>query len=134
MVGLAAALMEGEGVPRDRAEAARLYRRAATAGSPDAMYELAICLRDALGLPRDRAAALRWLRRAAARGHPGAAALVGQAYWWGGLGVSRDRERAAPFLLAAARRGEARAASLLGVEPGPRSRPAARRGVARKRG
>ena len=95
------------------------------------MYELAVCLRDALGVVRDRAAALRWLRRAAARGHPGAAALVGRAYWWGGLGAPRDRERAAPFLLAAARRGEARAASLLGGGPGPHPRQGAgwRRGA-----
>ncbi|HTN53562.1 MAG TPA: sel1 repeat family protein, partial [Anaeromyxobacter sp.] len=104
--GLAGALLHGEGIARDRPAAVRHYRRAAAAGLPAAMHELALCLRDGLGVEADGPAALRWARRAAARGHVGAAWLVGQAYWWGRCGAPRDRTRAAPFLLAAARGGD----------------------------
>jgi len=88
------------------------------------MVELGVCLRDGLGVPRDRAGALRVFRRAAARGHAGAAALVGQAYWWGRLGAPRDRRRAAPYLLAAARRGDSGARALMGW-PRPPGKPPA---------
>ena len=55
----------GQGVPQDRAEAARWYRKAAEQGDADAQFNLGLMYHNGQGVPQDHAEAARWSRKAA---------------------------------------------------------------------
>jgi TPR repeat protein len=65
-------LFNGAGVKRDRARAARLYRRASELGDSRAAYLLGDCYLEGEGVRRDRRGARRGFERAARAGDPDA--------------------------------------------------------------
>ena len=79
----------GSGVPRDYAEAARWYRRAAEQGHPSAQFKLGVMYHKGEGVPQDYAEAVRWYRRATEQGYAGAQNNLGVMYE-GGRGVPKD--------------------------------------------
>jgi hypothetical protein len=104
---------EGYGVPQNRTEAAKWYRRAAEHGDALAQYELGVIYAqgrrapkiidasgmalvwgaDADGVSQDYAEAARWYRMAAMQGHYAAQYNVGAMYH-GGQGVEQDHAAA----------------------------------------
>ncbi len=60
----------GEGVPQDRSDAAKWYRRAAESGHAGAQTSLGTMYKDGSGVPQDYDEALKWLSRAAEQGNP----------------------------------------------------------------
>ena len=81
----------GRGVPRDDAEAARWYRRAAEQKHADAQFKLARMYATGRGVPRDDAEAARWYRRAAEQKHADAQNNLGIMYANGRGGPARRR-------------------------------------------
>jgi hypothetical protein len=67
----------GQGVPRDQAEAVRWYVKAAQQGDAGAQYSLAVAYRDGKGVAQDAAQADLWFRKAAAQGDARAIASLG---------------------------------------------------------
>jgi TPR repeat protein len=55
----------GSGVPRDDAEAAKWWRRAADQGHAEAQYYLALTYKAGTGAPLNYAEAMKWDRKAA---------------------------------------------------------------------
>jgi hypothetical protein len=92
---------EGEGVPRDDAEAARWIRLAADQGHAAAQVNLGVMYADGRGVPQDDAEAVRWYRLAADQG----LATSGLGYQYvTGRGVPQDYVQAHMwFNLAASR-------------------------------
>ena len=82
----------------------------ATAGDPDAMFNLAQAYRLGRGVPQDVARAEELYRKAAAAGHLQASDTFGLLLFQDGR-----REQALPYVEDAARRGDPRAQYLLGV-------------------
>jgi TPR repeat protein len=70
----------GRSVPKDDAEAARWYRKAAEQGLADAQYNLGIAYRLGRGVPKDDAEAFRWFRQSAEQGTALAQAILGAMY------------------------------------------------------
>ena len=60
----------GEGVPVDKAEAARWYRKAAEQGHTSAQYNLGLIYAYGEGMSENDAEAVKWLRKAAEGGPP----------------------------------------------------------------
>jgi hypothetical protein len=93
----------GEGVPRDYAEAMRWYRESARQGFVHAQRMLGTMYREGLGVARNDAAAVAWYRRAAEQDEPEAqcelAAMIAN-----GRGVDRDPVEAYMWYQLAARR------------------------------
>uniref|UniRef100_A0A914ZD09 Sel1 repeat family protein n=1 Tax=Panagrolaimus superbus TaxID=310955 RepID=A0A914ZD09_9BILA len=56
---------DGEGVPRDYYKAAAHYAKAANAGNPEGMFNLALLYKNGQGVARDFNESLRWLLKAA---------------------------------------------------------------------
>ena len=81
--------IEGEGVVKDYAAAARLYRQAAEAGYAPAQYDLAYLYEQGLGVARDLKQAAVWYRKAAEQGNAEAQNNLGALYATG-QGVSRS--------------------------------------------
>ena len=79
----------GRGMAENRAEAVRLWRIAAEAGSGAAMYCVGMCLFAGEGAPQDFQEATIWFRAAARKRISGAMFLLGQCAV-SGCGVSRD--------------------------------------------
>src|SRR4030042_2003739 len=65
--GLAEMYRKGEGVPKNTADAAQWYRRAAEQGAGDAQSALGKMYRDGEGGPKNDAEAAKWVRKAAAQ-------------------------------------------------------------------
>lgn len=80
--------------PRNFAEAARYYEKAAEAGHLNSMTRYALFAKDGLGLPKDEVLAARWFRKAADRGHDVAMTNLGTLYETG-RGVKKDFSEAA---------------------------------------
>ena len=70
----------GRGVPRDPAEAARWYRKAAEQGSDAGQYELGVMHENGVGVVRNPREAVAWYRKAAVQGHARAQNMLGRAY------------------------------------------------------
>ena len=85
----------GKGVPKDLAQAAKWWRKAAGAGYPAAQYSLGFDCLDVI--PADEA--LRWTQLAADNGLQNAQVYLGWMYFCGGLGLSRDIITAHKWLL-----------------------------------
>jgi TPR repeat protein len=73
-VQLAEMYNQGRGVPRNDAEAARLYRRGAEAGDAEAQYFLAMVFFTGRGVAASEDSAMTWLRRSAEKGYAPAVA------------------------------------------------------------
>jgi TPR repeat protein len=87
-------LHEGEGVRRDDRECVRWYRRAAAAGDPRAMNNLARCYRAGHGVPKSGKKVVEWLARSAATdGGSWALAQLAQIHL-DGDGVAKDARKA----------------------------------------
>ena len=83
----------GEGVPQDKAEAARWDRLAAGQGDAQAQFNLAVQYDNGDGVPQDKTEAARWYRLAADQGYANAQLNVGFMYDFG-EGVSQDKAEA----------------------------------------
>jgi hypothetical protein len=92
---------KARGVPRDAAQAAHWYRRAADQGFAPAQFNLGIMHENAEGVPRDLAQAARYYRAAALQGAPGAQHNLGLLYGKG-HGVPKDSIEAYAWLTLAA--------------------------------
>jgi uncharacterized protein len=79
----------GEGVARDRAKAAELYRRAADAGNTTAMFYMGVFSGNGIAMKKDTAQAAQWYRKAAAGGVSEAMFNLALAYDKGD-GVAKD--------------------------------------------
>jgi TPR repeat protein len=97
---------QGQGVPKDEAEAARLFRKAADRDHPVAMYNLALLYEEGRGVPKDEAEAVRLYRQAAGLGEPDAINNLGRMYALG-KGVPKDRTEALRLFREAAGLGSA---------------------------
>ena len=58
----------GHGVPKDDAEAAKWYRKAADQGTAEAQYNLGSMYENGWGVTQDHAEAMKWWRRSAEQG------------------------------------------------------------------
>lgn len=94
LVVLATRYQRGQGVPRDLAQAAALYERAAKLGNAEAQFNLGNLYLLGEGVPRDDDWAFTWFREAAQRGHPLAQKNVDQFYK--AAGMRPPAEGAAP--------------------------------------
>ena len=65
LLARAYASLEGKGVPQDKAEAARWFRKAVVKGNVDAQWRLAMLYGEGDGVPLDTDEAADWLRKAA---------------------------------------------------------------------
>lgn len=94
----------GGGLPRDRAEAARLFLRAAKNGSLAGEVEWAIAQFNGDGTPKDETTAARQFRHAAGRGNAIAQNRLARLYWLG-RGVARNPVEAAAWNIQASAQG-----------------------------
>jgi TPR repeat protein len=62
--------MKGEGMPRDYAEARRLFEQGIALGSDACMNGLGALYNEGDGVPRDPRTARQWFEKAAALGNP----------------------------------------------------------------
>jgi TPR repeat protein len=106
--------LRGDGVPRNEAKAAELFREAAAKGSVDAQLQAGLMLQRGRGVAQDDRAALSWLEKAAAAGNAEAQLLTAQAYA-SGRGASIDHAWAARWYGKAAEQGLAKAQQQLGA-------------------
>jgi TPR repeat protein len=112
---LAKLYLRGQGVDRDFAKAAALFRDAAARGrDPDAQYALAVMLERGMGVPKNQAEALAWYRRAAKAGHSRALLNLGFAHVRG-VGVPQNYKRAREYFEMAAAKNLAEAQYNLGL-------------------
>lgn len=86
---LAEVYFKGQDVDKDRAEAAKWYRKAAEQGHPLAQYNLAQMQLHGRGVPQDRTAAVQWLQAAAEQGETGSQLQLGLMFLKGD-GVPKD--------------------------------------------
>ena len=114
MLARAYACLEGKGVPQDKAEAARWFRKAAGQGHGEAQYRLAMLFLSGDGVRRDTAEATRLFRKAAEQGH-GEAQYRLAMLLLSGDGVRRDTAEATRLFRKAAKQGHAKAQFELAV-------------------
>jgi TPR repeat protein len=100
---------DGEGMPKDLAEAAKWFRKSADAGYAKAQYHLALACLDGEGVKPDAAEAAKWLIKAADQGFAKAQEQLGYLYWKG-EGVTTNYLEAHKWLSLAAAQGEGKAA------------------------
>ena len=112
-VNLAAMYYQGQGVPRDDAEAAKWYRKAADQGDAVAQNNIGLMYDNGRGVPQDYGEAVKWYRRAAEQGQTGAQFNLGVMYR-NGLGVGQDPAEAALWFQRAAEAGLAEAQYTMG--------------------
>jgi TPR repeat protein len=110
---LAAAYFAGRGVPKDLAQAAYWYRKAADQGNPAAQVYLGYLYAAGLGVPQDTDEAIRWYRRAASSNSPLAEVNLA-AHYMRGDGVKQDTAEALRLLRSADEKGYGRADAYLG--------------------
>ena len=103
---------KGDGVPVDKTEAAKWYRKAAEQGDAEAQNKLGVCYVMGEGVPVDKAEAAKWYRKAAEQRHAKGQYNLGMCYDYG-VGVPVDKTEAAKWYRRAARRGNADAKKAL---------------------
>lgn len=111
---LALAHAEGLGVPRDDAEAAAWYRRAAGHGNVPAQSALGRIYDEGKGVPRSQSKAMKWYLRAAQQGDIAAQLALGLIYDTG-RGVPQNDWQAVKWYGLAAERGNVMAQNNLGL-------------------
>ncbi|MBL6455182.1 sel1 repeat family protein [Belnapia sp. T6] len=99
--------LQGRGLPRDMAEAARWSTLAAEKGVPESQYNLALMYFRGEGVSRQPYEALQWMRRAAQNGYLPAQKAVGRLYMTGLEEMGQDLQEARSWLSLAASRGDA---------------------------
>lgn len=111
---LAADYLAGRGVPKDLAQAAYWYRKAADQGIPVAQNYMGYLYTVGMGVPQDHAEAVRWYERAASANDLEAKVnLAG--FYMKGDGVKQDTGEALRLLKSAAEKGDGRADAYLGL-------------------
>ena len=111
---LGAMYENGEGVPKDVAQAVSWYRRAAEQGVASAQNNLGAMYYRGDGVPKDAAQAVSWFRKAAEQGNAHAQFSLGAAYE-SGEGVPKDAAEAVSWYRKAAEQGDSGAQSNLGA-------------------
>ena len=104
--------LNGQGVARDEAEAAKWFRKLAEQGRASAQYHLGVMHHNGQGVRRNIAEALKWFRMSAEQGISEAQAMLAVMYLKG-QGVAQDYVRSRMWLHIAVAAGHktARAAS-----------------------
>jgi TPR repeat protein len=105
---------QGEGVPKDYAEAVKWFRKAAEQNLAEAQFNLGVCYHKGEGVPKDAAEAVKWYRKAAEQNLAEAQFLLGACYA-NGAGVPRDSAEAVKWYRKAAEQNHAEAQIVLGV-------------------
>jgi TPR repeat protein len=104
---------DGQGVPRDYAQAIDLFRKAAERGYAPGQFYLGQMYMVGKGVPRDYETAAVWNQKAAEQGFADAQIALGSLYREG-QGVPQDYQKAADWLRKAADQGNAQAQYYLG--------------------
>ena len=99
----------GRGVPKDKHEALRWYRRAALQGDTFAQNSLGDNYWEGTGVPKDDREAVWWWRLAADKGFVPAQHSLGKILSGGGQGVPADKPHAYMWLMLSAGQGDAEA-------------------------
>jgi TPR repeat protein len=108
----------GNGVPKDYAEAVKWYRLAADQGLAAAQLRLGLMYDNGDGVPKDSAEAVKWYRLAADQGYATAQFALGAMYWMG-KGVPEDLVQAHVWLhIAGANGNQSAKRYLISVESG----------------
>jgi len=102
----------GHGVPRDDAQAAAWFRKAAEQAHVSAQCNLAVMYLKGDGIPQDYGEAIYWFREAAAKGHPRAKYNLAVMYLKGD-GVPRNADNAVSLFREAAAAGHRGATEIL---------------------
>ena len=110
---LAADYFVGRGVPKDLAQSAYWYRKAADQGNPSAQMNLGYLYVSGIGVTRDPAEGAKWYRRASSS-IPDAKVNLATLYLRG-IGVKQDTDEALRLLQSAAEKGDGRADAYLGL-------------------
>ena len=105
---------EGEGVPRNYAEAVKWIRRAAEQGDAEAQFNLGVMYHKGDGIPQDYAEAAKWWRCAAERENAQAQYNLGMSHRKG-EGVPQNNREAMKWYRRAAEQGDAEAQYNLGL-------------------
>ncbi|MDB5374833.1 MAG: hypothetical protein JWP04_3475 [Belnapia sp.] len=101
--------LQGRGLPRDSAEAARWFTMAAEKGVAESQYNLALMYFRGDGVSRRSYEALQWMRRSAQNGFLPAQKAVGRLYMTGLEEMGQDIQEARSWLSLAASRGDGEA-------------------------
>ncbi|MEQ1790864.1 MAG: tetratricopeptide repeat protein, partial [Nitrospiraceae bacterium] len=96
----------GREVPKDKSEALRWYRLAATQGDTFAQNALGDNYWEGTGVPKDDKEAVRWWRLAADKGFAPAQHSLGKLLAGGGQGVAPDKSQAYMWLVLSAAQGD----------------------------
>lgn len=103
----------GDGVPADRAQAARYFAQAAEQGHGEAAFDLAVMYNDGDGgLPKDAAQCLYWLEKGASAGFSKAQFSLGLSYR-NGDGVPREYLKSLELFCKAADQGHEKAQQIV---------------------
>jgi hypothetical protein len=111
---LAADYLVGRNGPKDPAQAAYWYRKAADQGDPGAQNQLGYFYTWGIGVERNQQEAFRWYARASGSGLQ-AAKLNLAVLYYKGVGTTRDVSLALQILTDLAEKGNARAEGYLGI-------------------
>ncbi len=103
----------GDGVPKDSAEAVKWYRKSAEQGSALAQTNLGLMYANGTGVPKDAVEAVKWYRLAAEQGLDSAQFTLGVMYA-NGTGVPKDAVEAVKWFRKSAEQGNAAAQFNLG--------------------
>ena len=103
----------GDGVPADKTEAAKWYRKAAEQGDAIAQCSLGNLYYGGDGVPVDKTEAVKWWRKAADQDDAVAQCNLGDCYFRGD-GVPADKTEAVKWYRKAAEQGNAKAQNALG--------------------
>jgi TPR repeat protein len=112
----------GRGLPKDKGEALKWYRRAAMQGDTFAQNSLGDNYWEGTGVPKDDREAVWWWRVAADRGFVPAQHSLGKILAGGGQGVPADKPHAYMWLMLSAAQGDeeaGRQGNLLAKQLGP---------------
>ena len=97
---------QGRGLPKDKQEALRWYRRAAIQGDMFAQNALGDNYWEGTGVPKDDREAVRWWRLAAAKGFVPAQHSLGKILAGGSQGIPADKPQAYMWLMLSAAQGD----------------------------
>jgi hypothetical protein len=89
--------LHGEHVQTDIRKGVQLIKKAALAGVPDALYDLAFAYESGSGVKKSRPRAARYYLEAALSGNAQSVYEIGRLYFYG-EGVAKDREIAKVWL------------------------------------
>jgi len=104
----------GQGVPRNYAEALTWYRKAAEQGNGKGQYSLGMMYYNGQGVPKDYSEAMKWYRKAAEQGFAEAQYNLGN-LCYRGQGVPQDYAEAVTWYSKAAEQGNAKGQYSLGM-------------------